>query len=80
MTKKRATTDDVSELVTLDEAAKLRGVTRAAISYLVQKKRIRSTTLFNRILVYRDEVLKYQPDRGGRPSTKKSKGKKASKK
>ena len=80
MTKKRATTDDVSELVTLDEAAKLRGVTRAAISYLVQKKRICSTTLFNRILVYRDEVLKYQPDRGGRPSTKKSKGKKASKK
>lgn len=69
MRKKQNPVEELLELITLDEAADLRGVTRAAISYLVQKKRIRSTKMFGRVLVYRNEVLSYKPDKGGRPST-----------
>lgn len=67
------------DLITLGEAAKLRGVTRAAISYLISKGRIESKTLFGRVLVNRNDVINYKPLPAGRPPSKQQpKGKQSS--
>lgn len=50
------------------EAADLRGVTRQAISQLVQKRRFRTLEIGGRTLVNREDVVNFEPDKGGRPS------------
>jgi excisionase family DNA binding protein len=75
MVKQNKAVADLLSLITLDEAAALRGVSRAAISYLVARGRIQSKEMFGRVLVYREEVLSYKPAKGGRPAIKKGKGK-----
>jgi hypothetical protein len=57
----------MDRLLTLNEAGELRGVTRAAIHYLVKMKRIRSVRKYGRVLVYRTEVINYTPLKAGRP-------------
>jgi excisionase family DNA binding protein len=79
MATRSNTAKDLLELITLDEAARLRGVTRPAISYLVSQGRIRSQKLFGRILVYRGEVLNYKPSKGGRPKGKSKKAERGGK-
>ncbi len=63
----------MEELITLNEAAELRNVTRAAIHYLVAKERIRKVVKYGRVLVYRSEVIKYKPLKAGRPAKTKTK-------
>ncbi len=57
-----------SGLITSSEAARLKGVSRAAINYLIRAGRIKSVRLFDRVLVHRDEVLNYRSAKSGRPS------------
>jgi hypothetical protein len=65
------------DLITLTEAAELRGYKDvSAISQLVRRKRLRSVERFGKTLVYRSEVLAFEPSKGGRP---KASGKKSSK-
>ncbi|HEY0379840.1 MAG TPA: hypothetical protein VGC87_23185 [Pyrinomonadaceae bacterium] len=66
----------MGKLITQAEAAKLRGVTVAAINYLVKMKRIRSVAKYGRVLVDQDDVINYKPLKGGRPSKQLSKTKK----
>ena len=62
---------DVSNLITLQEAARLRGVQNGSIHGLVTRGRLRSRTLFGRILVYRDEVLGFVKQKTGpKPGSK----------
>lgn len=49
------------------EAAKLRNVSRQAISQLVQKGRFRTFEISRHVLVHRRDVLNFKPDKGGRP-------------
>ena len=51
------------------EAAEIRGVSRQAIHQLVQKGRFRTAEVGGRTLVHRDDVVEFEPGRGGRPST-----------
>ena len=60
----------MDSLITLNEAAELRSVTRAAMHYLVKMGRIRSIRKYGRVLVYRAEVVKYKPLKAGRPAKK----------
>jgi hypothetical protein len=69
----------MEELITLKEAAALRGVTRSAIHYLVKMKRIRSVEKYGRVLVYRAEVVKFKPLPAGRPAMKATGKKKSTK-
>ena len=63
---------DVSNLITLQEAARLRGVKNGSIHGLVTRGRLRSRTLFGRILVYRDEVLGFVKQKTGpKPGSRK---------
>jgi hypothetical protein len=65
-------------LITQSEAARLKGTTLPVVNQWVRRGRVRSVDLFGRKLVYRDDVLAYNPEenKGGRPP--KSKEEKAS--
>lgn len=64
-TKKKADDmPDVSDLITLQEAAEIRGRTTAAISELVRRGRLRSYEKFGRVLVLRREVEAFEDSRG----------------
>jgi excisionase family DNA binding protein len=55
------TDKDGRELITQSEAAKLRGVTLASINELVRAGRLRFFKAYGKRLVYRDEVLAFEP-------------------
>lgn len=59
--------DEMGDLISQAEAARLRGVTRAAIQDLVRRGRIRSVSVGGRSLVYRSEILNYEKGEPGRP-------------
>ena len=58
---------DPDEWVSQVEAADLRGVSRQAIHQLVQKGRFRTYEVAGRTLVFREDVVSYEPNKGGRP-------------
>ncbi len=60
-------TNDMADLISQAEAARLRGVTRAAIQDLVRRGRIRSVEVGGRALVYRNEIVNYEQGEAGRP-------------
>lgn len=57
--------EDVGDLITIAEAARLRGVSRSAISELVRRGRLRSIEMFGRALVYRSEVENFKKQKPG---------------
>lgn len=63
--KLQRTGEDVGDLITIAEAARLRGVSRSAISELVRRGRLRSVDMFGRVLVYRSEVEGFQKQKPG---------------
>jgi excisionase family DNA binding protein len=63
--KSQSTGEDVNDLITIAEAARLRGVSRAAISELVRRGRLRSTEMFGRVLVYQSEIENFQKQKPG---------------
>lgn len=69
MSKKKTAqeTDDMADLISQAEAARLRGVTRAAIQDLVRRERIRSVNVGGRALVYKSEIVNYEQGEPGRP-------------
>lgn len=67
MTKKSTQNEgnDMSDFVTVTEAAQIRGVSRAAIHELVQRGRLRSKKMFGRVLLYRSEVESFEKEKPG---------------
>lgn len=57
----------LSDWISQAEAARLHGVTRQAISKLVQVGRLKSKTIGGRILVSRSDVASFRPQAAGRP-------------
>jgi excisionase family DNA binding protein len=56
---------DMSEFLTVAEAAELRGVSRAAIHELVQRGRLRSERMLGRVLLYKSEVVSFEKGKPG---------------
>ena len=71
MSKKKSgqESEEVTDLISQAEAARLRGVTRAAIQDLVRRGRIRSVEVGGRALVYRSEIVNYEQGAPGRPKS-----------
>jgi len=67
---------DFADLISQSEAAQLRGVSRAAIGYLVTNGKLRYREVLGRKFVYRSEVLSFEP---GKPGPKTAKAKEARK-
>jgi len=61
---------DLSKLITQKEAAEIRGCTPQAINQLVQRGSLKTIEVGGRRLVFRDEVEKFEPNKGGRPKSK----------
>jgi hypothetical protein len=59
------------DLITQAEAARLRGVSRAAISDLVKRRKLKVKKIGAVTFVSRSEVINYSPEVGGRPPKKK---------
>lgn len=57
----------VADLISQAEAARLRGVTRAAIADLIKRGKLRSVEVAGRALVYRSEIVNYEQGEPGRP-------------
>lgn len=58
---------DVTDLITQQEAADLRGVTLQAMNKLVRLGRLKTITIGKRAFLLRSEVEAYEPSVGGRP-------------
>lgn len=54
----------MNDLISQTEAARLRGVSRAAISDLVRRGRLRSVEIAGRQLVYRSDVESFESHQG----------------
>lgn len=63
--KSGKTQDELSDLITVSEAAKIRGVSRQAIHGLIERGRLRSVNMFGRVLLYRSEVEAFEKDTPG---------------
>jgi excisionase family DNA binding protein len=63
--KSPAKLEDLRDLISQAEAARIRGVTRAAIRDLIRRQRLRSIEVGGRELVYRSEVEAFQKDKPG---------------
>lgn len=58
---------DLTSWISQAEAARLRGVTRQAISKLIRKQKIKILEVGGHVLVNRQEVLEYEGESAGRP-------------
>lgn len=56
---------ELADLMTVSEAATARGVSRQAIHALIERGRLRSTTMFGRVLLYRSEVEGFEKETPG---------------
>ena len=61
---------DPTEWISQSEAARIRGISRQAISKLVRKGRIRSLIIAGYTLVNRQEVENFEPQDAGRPKAR----------
>jgi excisionase family DNA binding protein len=58
----------LDDLISQAEAARLRGVTRQAIARLIKRGRLRAVNVAGRLLLLREDVMRFEPDAAGRPS------------
>jgi excisionase family DNA binding protein len=71
---------DPNELLTVAQAAAVRGVTRQAINYLIREGKLPSIEIAGRRFVKTADVESFVPDKGGRPVEDKTSSKKGGKK
>lgn len=63
MTDKKST--DLSELITPTQAARIRGVTRAAIASLIKRQRLHAIEIAGRPFLRRSEVENFSREKPG---------------
>lgn len=56
-----------NEWISQAEAARLRGVSRQAIAKLIKGNRLKFLEVGGHILISREDVLKFEPKKSGRP-------------
>lgn len=69
MNKKAKNLHEVSEMLTVQEAAKLKGVTDTRVYQWIAEGRLKTQEAYGRTLIIRNEVLNLEPQRRGRPPT-----------
>lgn len=71
---------ELADLISQSEAATLRGVSRAAIGYLVANGKLRHREVLGRKFVYRSDVLSFEPGKPGPKVVKAKEGRKGKRK
>jgi len=59
-----------SDYLSISQVAKIRGVTRQAISKLIKKGKIECVKIGGHILIHKDDLIKFKPGYPGRPRKK----------
>ncbi len=68
---------EMDDLISIAEAARIRGVTHGAIRNLIDRGRLPAQEVAGRRVVSRADVLDFSPDKGGRPSKPKEEAEKS---
>ena len=55
------------EWISQAEAARIRGVSRQAIARLIRRQRVETLKIGGRLLVRREDIEQFKPQKGGRP-------------
>jgi excisionase family DNA binding protein len=63
--KKKDEANEMDDLITQTEAARLRGVSLPSINELIRRGRLRSKEVFGKTLVYRSEVEAFEKEKPG---------------
>ncbi|HEY6330520.1 MAG TPA: hypothetical protein VI756_14375 [Blastocatellia bacterium] len=58
---------DPKDLISQTTAARIRGVTVEAISHLIERGRLKTLVIDGHTFLFRAEVEKFKPSKGGRP-------------
>ena len=58
---------NIEDWVSLAEAARIRNVSRQAISKLVKKGKLKSMVIGGHVLVSKKQVINFKPQKSGRP-------------
>jgi len=61
---------DTEELITQTTAAKIRGVTTQSILRLIQRGKLKKVMIDGHPFLFRAEVEKFKPAKGGRPKVR----------
>lgn len=67
MSTKKTDNIEIDDLITLAEAARLRGVTRQAIGKLVKNEKLKLVEIGGQPFLSRKEVADFKPGKSGRP-------------
>lgn len=67
---KKKEKESMDDLISISEAARIRGVTHGAIQDLIARDKLTPVVVAGRRLLRRGEVKGYKPERAGRPKTK----------
>ncbi|MGB9179080.1 MAG: hypothetical protein WCB68_07505 [Pyrinomonadaceae bacterium] len=70
--KEKPGMNSVDDLISISEAARIRGVTHGAIQDLLARGKLTPVVVAGRRLLRRGEVKAYKPERAGRPKTRQS--------
>ncbi|HEX8459376.1 MAG TPA: hypothetical protein VF656_18940 [Pyrinomonadaceae bacterium] len=65
--KKDKKLEDEDEFITINDAAELRGVSKARIHQWIGEGRLRKETRYGRVVVWRSEVMELESLPRGRP-------------
>jgi hypothetical protein len=68
--KKQNKAADVSDLIPQVEAARVLGITRAGVAWLISNGRLQTAEMWGRNFVRRSEVLSYKAEKQSRAKTK----------
>ena len=68
----RKYSEDQDDMITMAEAARIRGVSHEAIRYLVRMGRVKVRRIAGKVFLSRKSLEAYEPSVGGRPRKKKS--------
>jgi len=63
--------DEQSEMITTDEAARLRGTTGNAIRELIKRGKLQARKMYGRWVLKRSDVLAFKSGKPGRPKSAK---------
>jgi excisionase family DNA binding protein len=62
---------EITDYLTVPQAAERRGVSRQAILHLIDERKLKATKMGRVWLIHKDDLAAYTPDPGGRPPKKK---------
>jgi DNA-directed RNA polymerase specialized sigma24 family protein len=63
--EKKVEANEMDDLITQTEAARMRGISLPSINELVRRGRLRSKEVFGKKLVYRSEVESFEKEKPG---------------